>query len=77
VKNFFLAVVFLTGTLVAQTSPYAQWSNGPSTDPNYFPIGVYLQSPGNVPEFKNIGIAAVASLESALSAPLASTALTA
>src|SRR5438067_2882971 len=56
VKNFFLAVVFVTGTLAAQTSPYAQWSNGPSTDPNYFPIGVYLQSPSNVPEFKNIGI---------------------
>lgn len=25
-------------------SPYAQWANGPSSDPSYFPIGVWLQS---------------------------------
>ena len=25
------------------TNPYAQWSNGPSTDPGYFPLAVWLQ----------------------------------
>ena len=37
-------------------SPYIQWANGPSTDPNFFPIGVWLQSPNHIQEFKNIGI---------------------
>src|SRR3954467_673308 len=44
------------GTLEAQNSPYSQWPNGPSTDPNFFPIGVWLQSPPNVGEFKSIGV---------------------
>lgn len=53
------AVLFLIAaavSAVAQTSPYSQWSHGPSTDPNHFPIGVWLQSPGNIQEFKNIGV---------------------
>lgn len=33
-------------------SPYAAWSNGPSSDPNYFPLGVWLQSPHNAAKFK-------------------------
>jgi hypothetical protein len=37
-------------------SPYSQWSNGPSTDPNVFPIGVWLQSPSRIEAFKNIGV---------------------
>ena len=28
-------------------SPYANWSNGPSSDPDYFPIGVWFQDPKN------------------------------
>ena len=43
-------------TKAAPNSPYSQWSNGPSTNPNFFPIGVWLQSPPNVQEYKNIGV---------------------
>jgi hypothetical protein len=42
--------------LAAAPSPYAQWPNGPSTNSNFFPIGVWLQSPPNVAEFKSIGV---------------------
>ena len=37
-------------------SPYARWENGPSTDPDYFPIGVWLQSPARAQQYKDIGI---------------------
>lgn len=40
----------------AITSPYAQWSRGPSTDPSYFPIGVWVQSPSNAARYKEIGV---------------------
>ncbi|MCC7264766.1 MAG: hypothetical protein IT369_19795 [Candidatus Latescibacteria bacterium] len=38
------------------TSPYAPWTRGPSTDPDYFPIGVWLQDPSNAARFKEAGI---------------------
>lgn len=38
------------------TSPYVQWSNGPSTDPTYFPIGVWVQSPANAARYQAIGV---------------------
>jgi hypothetical protein len=37
-------------------SPYAQWKRGPSPDPEYFPIGVWLQDPKNAARFKEAGI---------------------
>src|SRR5687768_10028633 len=37
-------------------SPYARWTNGPSTDPNYFPIAVWVQQPKNAERFKAAGI---------------------
>jgi len=37
-------------------SPYARWKNGPSTDPGFFPIAVWLQAPKNAPRYKAIGI---------------------
>src|SRR5277367_1695021 len=37
-------------------SPYSQWANGPSTDPNFFPLAVWLQVPEHVPEFRGLGI---------------------
>ena len=37
-------------------SPYAQWGNGPSSDPDYFPIGVWLQSPSNATRYQAAGI---------------------
>ena len=39
----------------AETS-YSQFPNGPSADPNYFPIGVWLQGPNKIQQYKNIGI---------------------
>ena len=40
----------------AQKSVYARWKHGPSTDPSFFPIAVWLQSPRNAPKYKAIGI---------------------
>jgi len=40
-------------------SYYAQWSNGPSADPNIFPLAVWLQAPessGAAATYKSIGI---------------------
>ena len=37
-------------------SPYSQWSNGPSTDPSYFPLGVWLQDPSTANQWKAAGI---------------------
>ena len=39
----------------AGDSVYAQWSNGPSTDPNYFPIGVWLQQPSRAALYQAAG----------------------
>ncbi len=50
-------VVLLHGSSAgAQTSSYSQWTYGPSTSPNYFPLTVWLQSPPNIQEYQNIGI---------------------
>ena len=40
----------------AHTSPYAKWQRGPSTDPGFFPIAVWLQAPENAPRYKEAGI---------------------
>jgi len=42
--------------LYASGSPYSKWSKGPSTDPNFFPIAVWLQNPANAQAYKDIGI---------------------
>lgn len=36
--------------------PYARWKNGPPSDPNYFPIAVWSQSPKNAERYKAAGI---------------------
>ena len=36
-------------------SLYGQWANGPSTDPGYFPIGVWLQNPTRANQYKAAG----------------------
>ena len=55
---FALAGVFLFSgvSASAQTSAYGQWTNGPSTSPNFFPLSVWLQSPGHIQEFQSIGV---------------------
>src|SRR5688572_30946341 len=35
---------------------YAAWKNGPPSDPDYFPIAVWLQDPRNAARFKAAGI---------------------
>jgi hypothetical protein len=37
-------------------TPYSRWSNGPSQDPDYFPIAVWLQDPKNAERYKQAGI---------------------
>lgn len=39
----------------ANASPYAKWKNGPSPDPAYFPIAVWLQDPSNAARYKAAG----------------------
>lgn len=34
---------------------YARWPNGPSTDPKFFPIAVWLQQPFNADSFRELG----------------------
>lgn len=42
--------------LAQAQSPYAQWTNGPSADPDNFPIAVWLQHPKNAVKYKAAGI---------------------
>ena len=35
---------------------YRRWSNGPSSDPTVFPIGVWLQSPSNAGRYAAVGV---------------------
>jgi hypothetical protein len=55
-----LAVLVLSGCAATPSSPggsiYAQWSRGPSTDPNFFPLAVWLQEPNLAERYKAIGI---------------------
>jgi hypothetical protein len=57
-----VAASLLLGSLEARAespafeSPYAAWTNGPSSDPGFFPICVWLQSPKNAARFKAAGI---------------------
>src|SRR5690554_1013176 len=41
---------------IQASSPYAQWERGPSPDPNYFPIGVWLQNASRANRYKHLGI---------------------
>src|SRR5262249_13191171 len=38
-----------------QESPYARWRNGPPTDPNFFPIAVWMQNPTNAARYQAAG----------------------
>lgn len=48
----------LTGAALLQTALAAEprWPRGPSEDPGYFPIGVWLQDPRNAARYKELGI---------------------
>lgn len=63
-RSFILALVVLpicaysnpTSAQLVFESPYAQWVNGPSTDSEFFPIGVWLQDPKLALQYKSAGI---------------------
>jgi len=40
----------------AANTQYAGWKHGPSTDPGFFPVAVWLQAPKNAPKYQAIGI---------------------
>ena len=40
----------------SEGNAYARWENGPSSDPGYFPIAVWLQNPENARRYKAAGI---------------------
>jgi hypothetical protein len=40
----------------AESNAYARWENGPPSDPEYFPIAVWLQQPKNAERYKAAGI---------------------
>lgn len=47
---------FLLAAALTTESPYARWRRGPSSDPDFFPIGVWLQAPSNARRYKELGI---------------------
>lgn len=48
-------VCALAGNACAEESPYAGWKYGPSPDPDFFPIGVWLQAPHRASRYKAAG----------------------
>jgi hypothetical protein len=51
-----LVVQCVVPGIAAPAASYSQWTRGPSTNANYFPIAVWLQSPKNAGRFKAAGI---------------------
>jgi len=43
-------------TTQSHASPYARWRRGPSRDPAFFPLAVWLQAPENAPKYREAGI---------------------
>ncbi len=51
-----IAGIFFTPLTGYTASPYQKYKNGPPSDNNFFPIGVWLQNPSRAEEYKSIGI---------------------
>ncbi len=55
-----LLILLIVGFCPAANEPfvsaYQSWTNGPSKDPGFFPIAVWLQSPQNAIRYKQAGI---------------------
>ena len=43
------------GRQASSASPYAKWSHGPSTDPGFFPIAVWMQDPALAARYQTAG----------------------
>ena len=50
------AVAASSVSAATKSAPYGQWKHDPPSDPNYFPIAVWLQSPRNAERYKAAGI---------------------
>lgn len=50
-----VTAALMMGMAVQGESPYAAWENGPPTDPDFFPIGVWLQDPELAPRYQAAG----------------------
>jgi len=50
-----LAAIAMT-TASSPSADYSRWKSGPSSDPSFFPIAVWLQDPANAGRFKAAGI---------------------
>lgn len=65
-KSFLLPFTAALGVLAGDIAPLPaaepkaatapKWKNGPPADPGFFPLGVWLQSPGNAEKYKKAGI---------------------
>jgi hypothetical protein len=57
VLSFTLLLVSRAGAAEPEVAggPYAKWSHGPSADPNFFPIGVWLQNPARAQRYREAG----------------------
>jgi len=63
--GFVLAAILMAGgTALAEeemkepvgASPYAAWKNGPSADPAFFPVAVWMQPPKRAKDYKAAGV---------------------
>jgi len=45
-----------SGQTLAETSPAARWTDSPLSDPNFFPLAVWLQAPANAERYREAGI---------------------
>jgi len=50
-----LTALCLGSTAKGDSSSYAQWENGPPSDPDYFPIAVWLQQPKYAEQYRKAG----------------------
>src|SRR6185436_10125651 len=55
-KQLFLGLLLLLAQEKKTDSPYGAWTHGPPTDPNFFPIAVWLQGTNNAAKYKDAGI---------------------
>jgi hypothetical protein len=51
-----LLALLLLLAIPQEKGPYAAWTHGPPVDPAWFPIAVWLQSPGNAAKYRDAGI---------------------
>jgi len=52
---FTILALLATSALGGEPTGFAQWKNGPSSDPSFFPIAVWLQSPNQAARYKAAG----------------------